>query len=82
MTAPSVEHQYVVTEEIPGAPRDLPTFRDPDHLAYMKPETGGLDAPDTRHRMGIPVGRLKGPEIQPIAPYLLPGKNKGLAYES
>ena len=34
MTAPSVEHQYVVTEEIPGAPRDLPTFRDPASVRY------------------------------------------------
>ncbi|MFQ5785324.1 MAG: FAD-dependent oxidoreductase [Alphaproteobacteria bacterium] len=40
--AAAVEHQYLVTEPIAGAPRDLPTFRDPDHLVYMKPEVGGL----------------------------------------
>jgi len=53
--AAAVEHQYLVTEPIPGAPRDLPTFRDPDHLVYMKPEVGGLAVggwePDT-----IPFG--------------------------
>ncbi len=40
--AAAVEHQYLVSEPIPGAPRDLPTFRDPDNLVYMKPEVGGL----------------------------------------
>ncbi len=38
----ALEHQYLVTEPIADAPRDLPTFRDPDHLFYMKPEVGGL----------------------------------------
>jgi len=40
--AAAVEHQYLITEPIPDAPADLPTFRDPDHLVYMKPEVGGL----------------------------------------
>jgi len=40
--AAALEHQYLVTEPIADAPRDLPTFRDPDHLVYMKPEGGGL----------------------------------------
>ncbi|MCH7555635.1 MAG: FAD-dependent oxidoreductase, partial [Proteobacteria bacterium] len=40
--AAAVEHQYLVTEAIDGAPADLPTFRDPDHLFYMKPDAGGL----------------------------------------
>ncbi len=37
-----VEHQYMVTEAIPGMPRDLPTLRDPDRLTYYKEEVGGL----------------------------------------
>ncbi|MDE0881778.1 MAG: FAD-dependent oxidoreductase [Myxococcota bacterium] len=38
----SVEHQYMITEEIPGITRDLPTLRDPDRLIYFKEEVGGL----------------------------------------
>ncbi|MFO1058005.1 MAG: FAD-dependent oxidoreductase [Dongiaceae bacterium] len=38
----SVQHQYLVTEPIPGVPRDLPTLRDPDRLIYFKEEVGGL----------------------------------------
>ncbi len=37
----SVEHQYIVTEPC-GAPRDLPTLRDPDRLIYYKEDVGGL----------------------------------------
>ena len=40
--ATAVEHQYLVTETIAGATADLPTFRDPDHRFYMKPDAGGL----------------------------------------
>ncbi|HXQ42154.1 MAG TPA: FAD-dependent oxidoreductase [Candidatus Udaeobacter sp.] len=38
----SVQHQYLVTEPIPGVQRDLPTLRDPDRLIYFKEEVGGL----------------------------------------
>ncbi len=38
----AVEHQYVVTERIPGLPAGLPTFRDPDGRFYLKPEAGAL----------------------------------------
>jgi len=38
----SVEHQYMVTEQIDGVTRDLPTLRDPDRLTYYKEEVGGL----------------------------------------
>jgi sarcosine dehydrogenase len=39
----SVEHQYVITAQLPGGvPRDLPTLRDPDRLTYYKEEVGGL----------------------------------------
>jgi len=38
----SVQHQYLITEPIPGVPRDLPTLRDPDRLIYFKEEVGGL----------------------------------------
>jgi 4-methylaminobutanoate oxidase (formaldehyde-forming) len=37
----SVEHQYLITEPC-GAPRGLPTLRDPDRLIYYKEEVGGL----------------------------------------
>ena len=38
----SVQHQYLITEVIPGITRDLPTLRDPDRLTYYKEEVGGL----------------------------------------
>ncbi len=38
----SVEHQYMVTEQIEGAYGTLPTLRDPDRLVYFKEEVGGL----------------------------------------
>jgi 4-methylaminobutanoate oxidase (formaldehyde-forming) len=38
----SVEHQYMVTEPIPGVASNLPTLRDPDRLTYYKEEVGGL----------------------------------------
>ncbi|MCU1393766.1 MAG: FAD-dependent oxidoreductase [Ilumatobacteraceae bacterium] len=38
----SVEHQYVITAQIDGVTRDLPTLRDPDRLTYYKEEVGGL----------------------------------------
>ena len=37
----AVEHQYIVTEPIPGFPDGLPTLRDPDRLVYYKPDVGG-----------------------------------------
>ncbi len=37
----AVEHQYIVTEPIPGFPDGLPTLRDPDRLVYYKPDAGG-----------------------------------------
>jgi 4-methylaminobutanoate oxidase (formaldehyde-forming) len=38
----SVQHQYLVTTEIEGVTRNLPTLRDPDRLTYYKEEVGGL----------------------------------------
>jgi sarcosine dehydrogenase len=38
----SVEHQYLITTQIDGVTRDLPTLRDPDRLTYYKEEVGGL----------------------------------------
>ncbi|MCF4167242.1 FAD-dependent oxidoreductase [Zavarzinia compransoris] len=37
-----VQHQYVMTEAIPGITSSLPTLRDPDRLTYYKEEVGGL----------------------------------------
>jgi sarcosine dehydrogenase len=38
----SVQHQYVITAQIDGVTRDLPTLRDPDRLTYYKEEVGAL----------------------------------------
>lgn len=38
----SVQHQYLITDRIPGIPAGLPTLRDPDRLTYWKEEVGGL----------------------------------------
>ena len=38
----SVEHQYMITEKIPGVTPNLPTLRDPDRLTYWKEDVGGL----------------------------------------
>ena len=38
----SVEHQYIITSQIQGVTRDLPTLRDPDRLTYYKEEVGAL----------------------------------------
>ena len=38
----SVEHQYMITEKIPGVTTNLPTLRDPDRLTYWKEDVGGL----------------------------------------
>jgi 4-methylaminobutanoate oxidase (formaldehyde-forming) len=37
----SVQHHYIVTAAL-GAPKNLPTLRDPDRLIYFKEEVGGL----------------------------------------
>jgi heterotetrameric sarcosine oxidase gamma subunit len=36
------EHFYIVTESIPGLPRDLPVLRVPDECAYYKEDAGKL----------------------------------------
>ncbi|MDE3177341.1 MAG: GcvT family protein [Pseudomonadota bacterium] len=38
----AAEHFYIVTEPIPGLPRNLPTLRDPDGCAYFKEDAGKL----------------------------------------
>jgi sarcosine dehydrogenase len=58
----SMEHQYLITEAIPGLPRDLPTLRDPDRRTYYKEEVGGLvmggyePDPQPWARDGVPEG--------------------------
>jgi sarcosine dehydrogenase len=65
----ALEHQYAVTEKIPGLPADLPTLRDPDGRFYVKPEVGGLaiggweDSTPSFGRGGI--ARDFGPELLP-----------------
>jgi 4-methylaminobutanoate oxidase (formaldehyde-forming) len=38
----AAEHFYLVTEPIPGLPRDLPVLRDPDSCIYVKEDAGKL----------------------------------------
>ena len=38
----AAEHFYIVTEPIPGLPRDLPVLRDPDNCIYVKEDAGKL----------------------------------------
>ena len=58
----SVEHQYMVTEKIPGVTPNLPTLRDPDRLTYWKEDVGGLvwggyePNPKPWAKEGIPEG--------------------------
>ena len=58
----AVEHQYLITEQIPGLPRTMPTMRDPDHLLYYKPEVNGFVVggfepdPAPFGRAGMPQG--------------------------
>lgn len=58
----AVEHQYIVTDPIPGLPAGMPTVRDPDLLLYWKPEVRGIVVggyePNTLAfaRDGIPSG--------------------------
>jgi len=39
-----VDHQHIALKAVPGSelPRDMPCFRDPDHLVYGKSEAGGV----------------------------------------
>lgn len=38
----ALEHQYIITDPIPGMPQDMPSMRDPDRLVYYKPEVRGM----------------------------------------
>ncbi|MEE8393057.1 MAG: FAD-dependent oxidoreductase, partial [Rhodospirillales bacterium] len=40
--AVALEHQYIVTDPIPGMPDNMPAMRDPDLLIYYKPEVRGI----------------------------------------
>ncbi|MBV1863068.1 MAG: FAD-dependent oxidoreductase [Rhodobacteraceae bacterium] len=61
----SMEHQYMVTEQIKDMPTNLPTLRDPDRLTYYKEEVGGLV--------------MGGYEANPI-PWAVNGVPKGFHY--
>src|SRR3546814_16219032 len=41
LPACAVEHQYLVTEPIPGIPANMPTLRNPYRLVYQKQDAGG-----------------------------------------
>lgn len=38
----AAEHYYLITEAIPGLPRDLPVLEDPSTYTYYREEVGGL----------------------------------------
>jgi glycine cleavage system aminomethyltransferase T/glycine/D-amino acid oxidase-like deaminating enzyme len=38
----AAEHFYIVTEPVPGLPRDLPVLRVPDECAYVKEDAGKI----------------------------------------
>ncbi len=38
----AAEHYYLITEQIPGLPADLPVLEDPASYGYYREETGGL----------------------------------------
>ncbi len=40
----SVEHQYMITQQVEGLAKTMPTIRDPDRRIYFKEEVGGLVA--------------------------------------
>jgi len=66
----ALEHQYAVTQKIPGLPSDLPTMRDPDGRFYVKPEVGGLSIGGWE--ASVPsFGR--GGIVRDFGPELLPG---------
>lgn len=61
----SVQHQYILTDSIPGVDSTLPTLRDPDRLTYYKEEVGGLV--------------MGGYEANPV-PWAIDGVPKGFNY--
>jgi glycine cleavage system aminomethyltransferase T/glycine/D-amino acid oxidase-like deaminating enzyme len=38
----AAEHYYLITDDIPGIPRDLPVLEDPSSYGYYREEVGGL----------------------------------------
>ncbi len=75
----AAEHYYLITDEIPGVPKDLPILEDPSLHAYYREERGGLMIglfePDCRpwNVQGIP-GDSSFTEIPPdwdrLTPFL------------
>jgi 4-methylaminobutanoate oxidase (formaldehyde-forming) len=76
-----VDHQHVAMQAVPGQeiPRDMPCFRDPDHLIYGKGEGGGLlvggyePDPPARWTDGVPWSHGSSPvqsDIDRFAPLL------------
>ncbi len=72
-----VQHQYVITAQMEGVTRDLPTLRDPDRLTYYKEEVGALvmggyePNPIPWALKGIPEGfnfKLLEPDFDHFAP--------------
>jgi heterotetrameric sarcosine oxidase gamma subunit len=38
----AAEHYYLITEEIPDLPKNMPVLEDPSHHAYIREEVGGI----------------------------------------
>jgi glycine cleavage system aminomethyltransferase T/glycine/D-amino acid oxidase-like deaminating enzyme len=76
-----VDHQHVAMAQVPGHvfPKDMPCFRDPDHLVYGKAEAGGLliggyePDPPARWIEGVPWDHAASPvesDMDRFAPLL------------
>lgn len=46
----SIEHQFMVTKNIEGIEKELPTMRDPDNLSYYKEENGWITMGGYEHK--------------------------------
>lgn len=73
----SVQHQYILTDQMQGVTSNLPTLRDPDRLTYFKEEVGALVMggyePNPIHwaSNGIPTDfnfKLLDPDYEHFAP--------------
>lgn len=74
-----LEHQYMVTENLPDIDASMPSVRDPDLSIYYKPESNGLVVgaweknTSAFDRAGVPAEfgqELLGPEMDRLETYL------------
>ncbi|SFV38683.1 GcvT family protein [Hyphomicrobium facile] len=75
----AIEHQYIITQAVPGVTANMPSARDPDLRIYYKPESNGLIVgawepdPVSFDESGIRPSfgqELLPPDLDRIAPYI------------